>query len=147
MTGCSRLQPLAIAGGVVLLAFSGERNLLMTLGGHSLCFFLIAMACHGELARNAPGGALSDGFLCRALFRRHGGRIVRGPARAVHFFVDRRISDLARVVRALSSARIAERARCRWLWLLAVVAALALVALAYQTGSVTKFWKPTGSGS
>src|SRR3569833_2544913 len=32
------LQPLAIAGVVILLALSGERNLLITLGGHLLCF-------------------------------------------------------------------------------------------------------------
>src|ERR1700712_1498446 len=49
-----KVQPLAIAGGVVLLAFSGEQNLLITLGGHLFCFFVIAMACHGELARTRP---------------------------------------------------------------------------------------------
>src|ERR1700733_6830776 len=42
-------QPLAIAGVIVLLAVGGEQNLLLTLGGHQLCFFVIAMACHGEL--------------------------------------------------------------------------------------------------
>ena len=49
------LQPLAIAGVVVLLALSAaSSNLLLTLGGHLLCFFVIAMACHGELARTRP---------------------------------------------------------------------------------------------
>ncbi|WP_439922609.1 spermidine synthase [Nitrobacter sp. JJSN] len=48
------LQPLAIAGVVILLAIGGEQNLLLTLGGHQLCFFVIAMACHGELARTRP---------------------------------------------------------------------------------------------
>src|SRR5665213_3445440 len=38
-------QPLAIAGVIVLLAVGGEQNLLLTLGGHQLCFFIIAMAC------------------------------------------------------------------------------------------------------
>src|SRR5689334_17419811 len=38
-------QPLAIAGVVVLLAVGGEQNLLLTLGGHLLAFFVIAMAC------------------------------------------------------------------------------------------------------
>src|SRR5204863_7982946 len=42
------VQPLAIAGVVYLLAVGGEQNLLLTLGGHLLCFFVIAMACHGE---------------------------------------------------------------------------------------------------
>lgn len=56
------LQPLAIAGIVYLLAFGGERNLLLTLGGHQLCFFLIAMACHGELARTRPAARYLTGF-------------------------------------------------------------------------------------
>ncbi len=57
------VQPLAIAGVVVLLAASaGERNLLITLGGHLLCFFVIAMACHGELARTRPAASHLTGF-------------------------------------------------------------------------------------
>ena len=56
------LQPLAIAGVIVLLAVGGEQNLLLTLGGHQLCFFIIAMACHGELARTRPAAAYLTGF-------------------------------------------------------------------------------------
>ena len=55
-------QPLAIAGVIVLLAFGGEQNLLLTLGGHQLCFFVIAMACHGELARTRPAAKYLTGF-------------------------------------------------------------------------------------
>ena len=55
-------QPLAIAGVVVLLAIGGEQNLLLTLGGHLLCFFVIAMACHGELARTRPAAKYLTGF-------------------------------------------------------------------------------------
>src|SRR6202047_5114740 len=56
------LQPLAISGVVVLLALGGEQNLLLTLGGHQLCFFVIAMACHGELARTRPAAKYLTGF-------------------------------------------------------------------------------------
>src|SRR5947209_15941393 len=56
------LQPLAIAGVIVLLAVGGEQNLLLTLGGHLLCFFIIAMACHGELARTRPAASYLTGF-------------------------------------------------------------------------------------
>ena len=56
------VQPLAIAGVVILLAFGGEQNLLLTLGGHQLCFFVIAMACHGELARTRPAAKYLTGF-------------------------------------------------------------------------------------
>jgi hypothetical protein len=55
-------QPLAITGVIVLLAFGGEQNLLLTLGGHQLCFFVIAMACHGELARTRPVAKYLTGF-------------------------------------------------------------------------------------
>jgi hypothetical protein len=55
-------QPLAIAGVIVLLAIGGEQNLLLTLGGHLLCFFVIAMACHGELARTRPHAKYLTGF-------------------------------------------------------------------------------------
>jgi hypothetical protein len=55
-------QPLAIAGVIVLLAVGGEQNLLLTLGGHQLCFFVIAMACHGELARTRPAAKYLTGF-------------------------------------------------------------------------------------
>jgi hypothetical protein len=55
-------QPAAIAGVIVLLAIGGEQNLLLTLGGHQLCFFVIAMACHGELARTRPPAKYLTGF-------------------------------------------------------------------------------------
>ena len=47
---------------IVLLAVGGEQNLLLTLGGHQLCFFVIAMACHGELARTRPAAKYLTGF-------------------------------------------------------------------------------------
>lgn len=56
------LQPLAISGAIVLLAVGGEQNLLLTLGGHLLCFFVIAMACHAELARTRPVAKYLTGF-------------------------------------------------------------------------------------
>lgn len=56
------LQPLAIGAVIYLLAFNGLRNLLLTLGGHLLCFFIIAMGCHGELARTRPAAKYLTGF-------------------------------------------------------------------------------------
>ena len=56
------IQPLAIAGVIYLLTWSGEHNLLTTLGGHLLCFFVIAMGCHGELARQRPAPQFLTGF-------------------------------------------------------------------------------------
>lgn len=56
------LQPLAIAVIVILLAFPNQRSLVVMLAGHLLCFFVIAMACHGELARTRPPAEHLTGF-------------------------------------------------------------------------------------
>ncbi len=48
------LQPFAIAGIVVLLYYAGWIPLLDSLTGHLVAFFIITMACHGELARTRP---------------------------------------------------------------------------------------------
>src|SRR5260370_20802770 len=56
------LQPLAIVSVIMLLAGSTERNLFVLLGGHLFCFFVIAMACHGELARTRPPAQHLTGF-------------------------------------------------------------------------------------
>jgi len=51
------MQPFAIAGIVLLLLLVGNIRLLPNLIGHLLAFFVIAMACHGELARSRPAAA------------------------------------------------------------------------------------------
>ena len=48
------LQPFAIAGIIVLLYYAGWIPLLDSLVGHLVAFFVIALACHGELARTRP---------------------------------------------------------------------------------------------
>jgi hypothetical protein len=47
-------QPFAIAAIVALLPFSDNDYLALDLGAHLLAFFIIAMASHGELARQRP---------------------------------------------------------------------------------------------
>ena len=56
------LQPIAIAGIVVLFIKNDIRNLELTLGGNLLAFFIIAMMCHGELARTRPAAKYLTGF-------------------------------------------------------------------------------------
>ena len=48
------LQPFAIAGILLLFFYTGWIPLLDSLIGHLVAFFIIAMACHGELARTRP---------------------------------------------------------------------------------------------
>jgi len=47
------VQPLAIAGLIALMAYPPS-SLLKALAGHLAAFFVIALACHGELARRRP---------------------------------------------------------------------------------------------
>lgn len=56
------LQPFAIAGIVVLLLFGSAVPLIPNLTAHLLAFFVIAMACHGELARTRPKPAHLTAF-------------------------------------------------------------------------------------
>jgi hypothetical protein len=69
-------QPFAIAGIVVLLVYSDTDLLLLNLAAHLIAFFVIAMASHGELARQRPAAehlttfylALSAGGMIGGLF-------------------------------------------------------------------------------
>ena len=79
------LQPLAITGVIVLLAIGGEQNLLLTLGGHQLCFFVIAMACHGELARTRPAAKYLTGFYVALSFGGMVGGLFAGLIAPSHF--------------------------------------------------------------
>jgi spermidine synthase len=48
------MQPFAIAAIIALLLYTGRVTLFPNLTAHLLAFFVIAMACHGELARSRP---------------------------------------------------------------------------------------------
>lgn len=56
------LTPLAVGGVILLIGIGSVYNLPLTLGGHLACFFVIALACHGELARTRPPAAYLTGF-------------------------------------------------------------------------------------
>jgi hypothetical protein len=57
-----RLQPLAIVAVVALFALSEDENLALVLAVHLGAFVVIAMACHGELARRKPHPAHLTAF-------------------------------------------------------------------------------------
>jgi hypothetical protein len=56
------LQPFAVAGVVVLLYLGNRVPMVSSLAGHLLAFFIIAMGCHGELARTRPAPAYLSSF-------------------------------------------------------------------------------------
>ena len=132
------LQPLAIAGVIVLLAVGGEQNLLLTLGGHQLCFFVIAMACHGELARTRPAAKYLTGFYVALSFGGMVGGLFAGLIAPFTF------SWIAEYPILLALAAL-----CRppggderlprwsgWYWPLLAVLAVALIAPSYSSGKV-----------
>ena len=130
-------QPLAIAGVVVLLAVGGEQNLLLTLGGHQLCFFVIAMACHGELARTRPAAKYLTGFYVALSF---GGMVGGLFAGLIAPFTFSWIAEypillaLAALCRPAGDERLPRWSR--WYWPFLAVLAVALIAPAWSTGKL-----------
>lgn len=133
------LQPLAIAGVMVLLVVGGEQNLLATLGGHLLCFFIIAMACHGELARTRPAASYLTGFYVALSF---GGMVGGLFAGLIAPYTFSWIAEYPILLALAALCRPQESSTVRgslWVWLLAIIAVLALIAISYRQGTTTEF--------
>jgi hypothetical protein len=130
-------QPLAITGVIVLLAVGGEQNLLLTLVGHQLCFFVIAMACHGELARTRPAAKYLTGFYVALSF---GGMLGGLFAGLIAPFTFSWVAEypillaLAALCRPPGNERLPRWSR--WYWPFLAVLALALIAPSYSGGEV-----------
>ena len=129
-------QPLAIAGVVMLLAIGGEQNLLLTLGGHLLCFFVIAMACHGELARSRPAARYLTGFYVALSFGGMVGGLFAGLIAPFTFSWIAEYPILLALAALCRPAAGEERLPrwSRWYWPLLAIVAVALVAPAWSDG-------------
>jgi hypothetical protein len=131
------LQPLAISGVVVLLALAGERNLLLTLGGHLLCFFVIAMACHGELARTRPAAKYLTGFYVALSFGGMVGGLFAGLIAPYTFSWIAEypiLAALAVLCRPPADEQWPHWGR--WYWPLLAIAAVLLIAPSYSNGKL-----------
>jgi len=130
-----KLQPVAIAGVMVLLVVGGEQNLLLTLGAHQLCFFIIAMACHGELARTRPAASYLTTFYVALSF---GGMIGGLFAGLVAPFVFSWIAEYPILLALAALCRPAQTQSANrtgnWIWLVVLVATVVLIKIAYGTG-------------
>jgi hypothetical protein len=131
------LQPAAIAGIIVLLAVGGEQNLLLTLGGHQLCFFVTAMACHGELARTRPAAKHLTGFYVALSFGGMLGGLFAGLI-APNVFSWVAEYPILVVLAALCRPPGDERFPrwSRWYWPILLAVAVALIAPAFGNGEV-----------
>jgi hypothetical protein len=134
-------QPVAIAGVVVLLAIGGEQNLLPTLGGHLLCFFVIAMACHGELARTRPASKYLTGFYVALSFGGMLGGLFAGLIAPFTFSWVAEYPILLALAALCRPCGGDERLPrwSRWYWAFLAVLAGALIVLSYSTGK-TSLW-------
>ncbi|UGY16485.1 fused MFS/spermidine synthase [Bradyrhizobium septentrionale] len=131
-------QPLAIAGVVILLAVGGEQNLLLTLGGHQLCFFIIAMACHGELARTRPAAKYLTGFYVALSF---GGMVGGLFAGLIAPFTFSWVAEYPILLALAALCRPPGRAErlprwSAWYWPFLAVLAVALIAPSYSAGDI-----------
>jgi hypothetical protein len=137
------LQPLAISGVVVLLAVGGEQNLLLTLGSHQVCFFVIAMACHGELARTRPAAQYLTSFYVALSFGGMVGGLFAGLIAPYTF------SWIAEYPILLSLAALCRPSGSnerwprwsRWYWPVLAIVAVALIAPSFSTGRIFSWLK------
>ena len=134
-------QPLAIAGVVILLAIGGEQNLLLTLGGHLLCFFVIAMACHGELARSRPAARYLTGFYVALSFGGMVGGLFAGLIAPFAFSWIAEYPILLALAALCRPAAGEERLPhwSRWYWPLLAIVAVALVAPSWSDGRLMRW--------
>jgi hypothetical protein len=122
-------QPFAIAGIIALLAFGTSDMLLLNLAGHLLGFFVIAMASHGELARQRPPPEhLTTFYLALSAGGMIGGLFTGLVAPLVFSWVAEYPILLALAALCRPIANFAWRPRDRLFWAAAAAAAVALLA-------------------
>src|SRR5262249_44902662 len=126
------------AGVIALLAVGGEQNLLLTLGGHQLCFFVIAMACHGELARTRPAATYLTGFYVALSFGGMIGGLFAGLIAPYSFSWVAEYPILLAVAALCRAPDGSERwpSWTRWYWPVLAAIAIALLAPSWRQGEV-----------
>jgi len=126
----------------VLLAVGGEQNLLLTLGGHQLCFFVIAMASHGELARTRPAARYLTSFYVALSF---GGMVGGLFAGLVAPYTFSWVAEYPILLVLAALCRPREKARwprlAPWTWPSIAGLAVVSIAPAYTTGRLSTLFE------
>ena len=134
------LQPLAIVSVIMLLAGGTERNLFVLLGGHLFCFFVIAMACHGELARTRPPAQHLTGFYVALSL---GGMVGGLFAGLIAPFSFSWIAEYPILVALAALCRPGNQAPAprwgRWYWGALTLLAVMLIAPSYLSGEAAQY--------
>jgi len=112
--------------------------LLLTLGGHQLCFFVIAMACHGELARTRPAAKYLTGFYVALSFGGMVGGLFAGLIAPFAFSWVAEYPILLALAALCRPPGGAERLSrwSAWYWPFLAVLAVALVAPSWSDGKI-----------
>src|SRR5262249_26367709 len=133
------LQPLAIAGVVVLLAVGGEQNLLLTLGGHQGCFFV--MASLAVLGGTRPPAKFLTGFYVALSLGGMLGGLFAGLISPYAFSWVAEYPILLALA-ALCRPAVDERwpRWSRWYWPLLAALAIALIAPTYRDAGKMFAW-------
>ncbi len=130
-----QLQPFAVAGIVALLYLGSRIPLLPNLAGHLFAFFIIAMACHGELAISRPAPAHLTSFYVSLSFGGMVGGLFAGLLSPYIFSWVAEYPILA-VLAVLCRPLTPLRRHEMWFWLAAAAVALAVITPAYVSSQV-----------
>lgn len=134
------LLPLTIGSAIMLIGIGSVYNLPLTLGGHLACFFIIAMACHGELARTRPAVTYLTGFYVALSFGGMIGGLFAGLAAPYTFsWVAEYPILIAAAVLCLPAGAASHRGWRIVIWPALAIAAVALVIPAWR-GDATFVW-------
>ncbi len=135
-----KLQPLAIVCTLLLLAVGSTQNLLLTFGGHQLCFFVITMACHGELARTRPPATYLTGFYVALSFGGMLGGLFAGLIAPYSFSWIAEYPILLALAALCRPAEVSGKRGSFTLWFAVVVATLVVIGFSYRDGATTEFF-------
>jgi spermidine synthase len=134
------LQPAAIAGIILLLVGGGERNLLILLAGHLVCFFIIAMACHGELARRRPDARNLTGFYLALSFGGMLGGLFAGLIAPFSFnWIAEYPILLVMAALCRPDSKASASITTRWYWPALITIAAIVVIASYMNGEAIRW--------